>query len=233
MLSVSILSLSETSFARIRQAFVHQSVARIVSSGQAKPVSDAAGWRLEKDADGVRIYVRQMQGTSYRQVKAVTTVAASLSGMVALIKDDQASPQWMNRVEKFETVRQVSDREWYTYAEVGIPWPFKNIDMVTHNTLRQAADGKVMITIQNVPDFLPRRTDKSRVVRAQGSWLLAPQRGGVSVEYIFQAKPEGIALPPWLVNSLTVSSFHGGIGRMRRLAETEKYRNATLEYIRE
>ena len=233
VLTASNLSFSKTLHDSQKWLFFTEPAAKTVSFGKAKPTFDATHWQLEKDADGVQIYVRQMDGISYRQVKAVTKVAASLGGMVSLIKDDQASPQWMDRVEKFETVKQISTSEWYTYAEVGIPWPFKNIDMVTQNTLSQATDRNVTISIRNVPGFLPKRKDKSRVIRAQGSWLLIPKKDGVLVEYIFQAKPEGIALPPWLVNSLTVHSFHRGIGRMRKLAETEKYKNAALDYIRE
>ena len=233
VLTASILYFSKTPDFVTYKLFSHEPAAKIVCSGKAKPASEADNWQLEKDADGVQIYVRQMDGTSYRQVKAVTKVAASLGGMVSLIKDDKASPQWMDRVEKFETVKQISPNEWYTYAEVGIPWPFKNIDMVTQNTLSQATDRNVVISIRNAPGFLPKRKDKSRVIRAQGSWLLVPKKDGILVEYIFQAKPEGLALPPWLVNSLTVNSFHRGIGRMRRLAETEKYKNAALDYIRE
>ena len=233
VLTASNLSFSKTLHDSPKWLFFTEPAAKTVSFGKAKPTFDATHWQLEKDADGVQIYVRQMDGISYRQVKAVTKVAASLGGMVSLIKDDQASPQWMDRVEKFETVKQISTSEWYTYAEVGIPWPFKNIDMVTQNTLSQATDRNVTISIRNVPGFLPKRKDKSRVIRAQGSWLLIPKKDGVLVEYIFQAKPEGIALPPWLVNSLTVHSFHRGIGRMRKLAETEKYKNAALDYIRE
>lgn len=233
VLTASILYFSKTFHDSPKWLFFTEPAFKIVSFGQAKPTFNATDWQLEKDADGVQIYVRQMDGTSYRQVKAVTKVAASLGGMVTLIKDDHASPQWMDRVEKFETVRQVADNEWYTYAEVGIPWPFKNIDMVTRNTLLQDGNRNVTVTIRNVPEFLPKRKDKSRVIRAQGSWMLIPKKDGVLVEYIFQAKPEGIALPPWLVNSLTVHSFHRGIGRMRKLAETEKYKNAALDYIRD
>ncbi|MCU0353284.1 MAG: hypothetical protein MUD08_06020 [Cytophagales bacterium] len=185
-----------------------------------KPIS----WRLEKDANGVQVYVHDADAHSYRQVKAVARVATTVGGMVAVIKDDKASPRWMDRVVKFETIKTVSAQDWYTYAEIGIPWPFKNADIVTRNTLTQYEDGQVVITLQNEPTFVEKKKDKSRVLRAGGSWKITPCPGGVMIEYAFHAKPEGLALPAWLVNAITVQSLHRSAERLRKLAESDTYR---------
>ncbi|MDJ1483751.1 hypothetical protein QNI16_24845 [Cytophagaceae bacterium YF14B1] len=198
------------------------------------PISDTeSGWKLEKDANQVQIYVKAASGSSYRQVKAVTTISTTLCGMVALIKDASASPRWMDRVVKYETLQNINDKDWYTYAEIGIPWPFKNADVITHNVLTQSTDGKVTIDIKNAPSYIKKYKDKARVLQAGGSWMLTPEENGVKVEYIFHAKPEGLSLPAWLVNSITVQSFHRSIERMRHLAEMQKYRTAKLEYIKQ
>lgn len=209
------------------------SVKEIVSPESEKPASAGPAWQLEKDENGVQVYVKPASASSYRQVKAITRIPTTLSGMIALIKDDAASPRWMDRVVKFETIRKVNAHEWYTYAEIGIPWPFKNADVITKNNLTQAPDGVVTIDIQNTPDFVAKHKDKARVLRAGGSWVLTPHPDGVSVEYIFHAKPEGLSLPAWLVNAITVQSFHRSIERMRHLAGTDKYKSVQLPYIKQ
>ncbi len=205
---------------------------KIVSFKKAKPVLTESAWQLEKDANGVQIYVKAASASAYRQVKAVTRVHTSMSGMIALIKDDAASPRWMDRIVKFETIRKITNQEWYTYAEIGIPWPFKNADLITRNLLEQSDKGIITIRIENTPDFVEKYKDKARVLRAGGGWTLTPQKESVLVEYIFHAKPEGLSLPAWLVNSITIQSFHRSIERMRRLAETDKYKTEKLPYIR-
>ena len=202
-------------------------------SGSANSADKPTDWRLEKDANGVQIYVHDADAHSYRQVKAVARVATTIGGMVALIKDDKASPRWMDRVVEFETIKAVSAQEWYTYAEIGIPWPFKNADIVTRNVLTQHEDGRVTITLRNEPAFVAKKKDKSRVLRAGGSWQLTPYPGGVLVEYVFHAKPEGLSLPAWLVNAITVQSLHRSAERLRKLAESNTYRNVRLSYIRQ
>jgi len=207
---------------------------KIISFVHSKAVSVEPDWKLEKDAGGVQVYVRPASGSAYRQVKAVTKVACSLGGMVTLIKDDAASPQWMDRIVKYQTLQKVNEHEWYTYAEIGIPWPFKNADVITRNVLNQNENNRVTITIENTPDFIEKYKDKARVLRAGGSWVLTPQTdGSLLVEYIFQAKPEGLSLPAWLVNAITIQSFHRSVERLHRLAETDQYRQLKLVYVKQ
>ena len=207
--------------------------AKIVSQTKAKPAVSEPQWELEKDEDGVQIYVKPASANSYRQVKAVTRISTTLSAMVALIRDDASARKWMDRVEKFETIKEITPVQWYTYSEISIPWPFKNADIITKNTLTQDENGAVTIQIQNAPDYMPKQDGKSRVLRAGGGWIITPDKNGVVVEYMFHAKREGLSLPGWLVNAITVQSFHRSIERMKAVAQTGKYKDVKLSYLKQ
>ncbi len=234
-LGINLTSLSKLSciLGLFFSGIVTEPVPRIVSRPSTKPAVAEPKWELEKDEDGVQIYVKPASANSYRQVKAVTRISTTLSAMVALIRDDATAHSWMDRVVKFETIKEITPIQWYTYSELSIPWPFKNADIITKNTLTQDENGAVTIQIQNAPDYMPKLEGKSRVLRAGGGWLLTPDKNGVVVEYMFHAKPEGLSLPGWLVNAITVQSFHRSIERMKAVAETGKYKDVKLSYIKQ
>lgn len=57
------------------------------------------GWKLEKDKDGIQVYTRLTEGRKIKEFRAVTRVNASLTSVVALVRDADAAKDWYNHVE--------------------------------------------------------------------------------------------------------------------------------------
>lgn len=182
-------------------------------------------WELSRERDSVRVYTRQKPGTRFRQLKAEMTVAQSPASLLALVKDDSVAQDWISSIKSFETIAR-SPQEWYTYAVVGIPWPFQDRDLVSRNRLRRdTASGGLSVSIVSVPDYIPEQGNKARMQQAEGEWQFVPTAAGDStrVTYIFYSEPEASILPTWLVTSIVTNGVLNTLKNMRALVRQPAY----------
>jgi hypothetical protein len=192
-------------------------------------------WELTKTEDGIMLYRRPYKNTGDKEVLAVMTVSASLSALVALIKDDEAAPQWINRMKTFQTLPNAQEAKWYTYGELSLPFPYYNRDLVSENILTQNKQTKqVQINIRSRPQYQPEVQGKVRIVVAEGAWIFTPlpNKGGVEVQYMFYAA-SNISLPKWVTEPLVIKGIISTMRNMRLLLQQPKYAQTRLSYIEE
>ncbi|WP_020530860.1 hypothetical protein [Flexithrix dorotheae] len=167
-----------------------------------------ADWKLAKDKSGIQIYTKNIEEVGFKQIKATVKLESSVESCVALIKDANAGKDWINRVVEFKDLKIENDSLWYTYAEIDIPWPFNNKDLVSKNKLVvDQKSGAVTIFLESMPDFIPEADGKKRIKKSEGSWKFIPQEDGTT-EVIYQifAEPNDF-LPQWLVNMVVIGSI--------------------------
>lgn len=203
-----------------------------VCSDNESSVPATKEWKLIKNKQGIRIYARSYKNTKHRELKAIGVFRTSLSCLVAIIKDDTAVPDWINRMKTFKNIKVISDFEWYTYAEISLPFPYYNRDLISLNTLKQNKNGIVTISIKSKPTYLPERKKKVRMKNAEGHWRFKPLGDGrVLVSYQFYAEPN-LGLPSWIMNPLATKGVLNTLKSFRKMADKTKYQKADLSYIR-
>jgi len=191
-----------------------------------------ADWMLAKDQQGVKIYTRQVQGIDFKAFKGVTTIKTSLSSLVALVMDAQASPDWMKNCSQSKLLKQVNAKECFTYSLSKAPWPVKDRDSIIHHVISQAK-GTRAVTIKQVgkPDYIKENKDILRVKRIEGFWRFTPRKDG-HVDVVYQALSDpGGAIPVWLVNSMLVAQPYETLLKMQKVVQREKYQKAKLAFI--
>jgi hypothetical protein len=173
-------------------------------------------WKLAKDSDGIQVYIRRMEDTGYRQLKAEAFLDRNLEGCVRLIRDAKAGTEWIHRMIVFEDLGAVNDTTWYTYGEITIPWPFQNKDLISRNTLsRNRSTGAVDITLESMPTHLPEKEGIKRIRQSEGKWRFEPQSSQkTKVIYTVYAEQDDF-LPDWLVSRVVVASIHKTISQMQ------------------
>jgi hypothetical protein len=180
--------------------------------------SYAGDWKLLKDTPTLKIYNRTYQQSQFKEYKAVMTVKASLFDLLALIKNDTIAKNWISRVKEFKTLQIVSTHEWYTYAEMSLPFPFQNRDLVSHNTVTQT-ENHILIELQSVPNFIPEHPNKVRMKKSKGKWLFKKlSNQEVEVIYEFFSEP-AIALPQWFVQPFIVQGIYDTLYKMKQIVE--------------
>lgn len=193
-----------------------------------------AQWILAKDQQGVKVYTRKIAGADFKEFKGVVTIKTSLTSLVALVLDAEASPDWIKNCSESKVLKQINSQETYSYSLSKAPWPVKSRDSIIHNRVSQAR-GSLVVTLTQVgkPDYIETKKNIIRVQRIKSTWTFTPQKDG-NVEVVYQSLSDpGGAIPVWLVNSMLVAQPYETLLKMKQIVQKDKYQNAELDFIRE
>lgn len=162
-------------------------------------------WQLEREEDGVSVYLADVPGSKYKAYRGVVTINADLAAVQAAQEDVAGSCSWIFSCQQQRLlVTEGNVSELYTRFEM--PWPVKARDSVIQVTTRTDADGGVTRLLKAVPQRLPEEKDFVRVQRVDGEWHLKPlDQGRVEVTYEVHTEPGG-SVPSWLANSFVVDA---------------------------
>ncbi|MDW7690404.1 hypothetical protein R9C00_23410 [Flammeovirgaceae bacterium SG7u.111] len=174
-------------------------------------------WELSKSEEGIEIYVRRMETSGFRQVLAKMKTDAFPTTCLALIQDAEAATSWIDRMVKFELIDAENDSVWYTYGEIGIPWPFQNKDLISKNSVTSDSLGShICVALESVPDYLPEEEGKARIKDSEGKWEFYEKEGKTEIAYTMYAEANDF-LPNWLVEKIVVGSVFKTMENMKAL----------------
>ena len=196
------------------------------------PTSAQTSWKLSTESEGIKVYTGIYPGSKIKSVKVECEFKASASQFVAVLMDIKSSPEWLYHTRLCTVVKQVSPSELYYYSEVTLPWPAENRDFVSHLSVSQNPETK-LITINGpaVPGFVPLKDGIVRVDHSGSEWLVTPLANGqVSVKYTLHVDPGG-ALPVWLVNMFATEGPIQIFKKLKLQLQKPAYKNVVLPYI--
>ena len=121
------------------------------------PVMAAAWDMVRNDPErDIRVYVRDVQKSSYKSFYAVTRFKTSLGAVVAVLSDVPAMPEWIARMRGVTLLRRSGDNELWVHASYRLPYPFLEREAVLYSTLKQDPQTRVVtITTRSVPGMQP------------------------------------------------------------------------------
>lgn len=188
-------------------------------------------WKLEKDKEGVKVYLREYKND--KQAKAEMIVNSSLAAIVALLKDESVGTDWIDRANEFKVVKTNGDKEWYTYTEISLPFPYSNRDMIIKNILSQNSSKVVKITTDSEHTLLPVDDDLERVEVADGYWELTPiGKGQVKVFYqVYVEMGVKAPIPNWVKDPMMADGILDTMVGMKEMLPN--YQSKKLSYITE
>jgi hypothetical protein len=191
-------------------------------------------WELEKVEEDyqLKIYTREIDNSDLKEFKGEMFVDVKLSTIVALLTDDKATPEWMNKCEHFEVLERLEGHHSIVYFVNGAPWPVSDRDAVISSKLTQDPHTlAVRIDVKALTGYLPKNDDYVRIPRMVGFWEFIPQTSGqVLIRYQVHAEPGG-SLPAWLANSVVVDTPYNTMTNMLEMLKREKYITAKIPYI--
>lgn len=188
-------------------------VATLVSLLFVQPSFAQSDWSLARDAEGIKVYVRNVEDSPLREFRGEAQLKATPEDVVKVLRDADAFRKWMPDVAASELLK-ATDTEQFHYLDNKAPWPVSNRDGVYHFTYSRAGDGTVTVRVEAVPDYVPLRDGKVRIPQAKGLWKLVPNAEGVGVTYQMHASPGG-AIPNWLANQAAVDTPYGTLKALR------------------
>ena len=198
-------------------------------------VSDSSDWELEKEEEDIqlKIYTREISGSSLKEFKGEMIVETKITTIAALFLDSKAAPQWMHQCEKFEVIEQTDPKKALIYFINGAPWPVSDRDAVISSNMSQDPETLALrIDVEVIADRLPENDDYVRIPRMKGFWSFTPMpEGEIKIVYQVHAEPGG-SLPAWLANSVVVDTPYHTMSNMLEMLVLEKYQQAKIPFIK-
>jgi hypothetical protein len=202
----------------------------LAMAGTASAGAEPA-WELRKDADGVRIYSRPVEGWTIHETRGDVHIDAKLASVVAVIDDVPQQVNLSDVVKSALVSRRDSSTRYQYHSVIKMPWPLRDRDIVSEREIRQdPVTLEVTITDTAVPDALPRQEDLIRILKSRSVWTLTPRSGGVDVQMRGLSDPNG-SIPSSVINAMSVGTPFKTLKNLRRLALEERYVNASLSFL--
>ena len=162
-------------------------------------------WKLEREEEGVQVYLAEVPGSKYKAYRGVVKIKSDISRLLALQEDVAQSCTWIYSCQSQRLLESDGGHGW-VYTRFDMPWPVKARDSILEVTTQKAADGSVTRLLKAAPERLPEDKDFVRVRRVDGLWSLRPLANG-EVEVIYEVHTEpGGSVPSWLANSFVVDA---------------------------
>lgn len=194
-------------------------------------INAQADWELKKDKDGIKVYLRDVEGSDIQEYKAVAILEGKISSFIAVMKDVNAYPELYKHTKEVKLISE-NDTFHVHYMATNTPWPVKDRDAVYSSTYSQHYNTKlVRIDMKIEQGYMEPNDDYVRMDKADGFWLfdqVDPNR--VEVVYQMHAEPGG-SIPNWVVNMFLVDTPIEDIEMLQERALLEKYQNQKFDFL--
>ncbi|MBN1496459.1 MAG: START domain-containing protein [Spirochaetes bacterium] len=193
------------------------------------------GWKLQRNKDGIRAYLRDIPDQKLKEFLGVMLVrGVRLSSMVATFDDTASYTRWMHNCTESRLLKYINVQERITYTVTHAPWPATDRDTVVYSLMSQnPADNSVTIAITGKPDYMPRQPKRLRIPMMKATWTFRPlESGDVMIMYQTVTDPGG-PLPRALLNLSVVDLPFYTMHKFRDVVKEDRYAAATYTVIKE
>ncbi len=188
---------------------------------------DDEGWVDRGGRDGVRLAIRDRQGSKIREIRAIAEVDAPPERVLAVLADVEHYPQFMPPTEEVRLLRREGDAAVY-YMEINPPVVARR-DYCFRVAFEHFPDGKLRSHWELEPSgCLPERSGVVRVQATDGEWILEPREGGKKTQALYRCHIEiGGQVPAWMVNQRSIAQLPDVINAVRRAVTQPRYAACT------
>ncbi len=164
-----------------------------------------SSWELKKEAKGVKVYTKTVEGSILKEFRGVAILPASLDKVRKVFEDTESGCSWIYKCKEFKEIKVVSPAEKYFYYRQGLSWPVLDRDVVDLRIRTQDPKTKMLSyhISEASPEMYPYQKSVVRMPYLRVLWQFTPKsETTVELDYQIQADPGG-KIPKWLVNRLS------------------------------
>lgn len=191
-------------------------------------------WKQKSSKDSINVYTAEVPGSRVNAIRVVSNVPATMSALIAVMLDIDATGEWVYSTKSVKVLKQVSVSEVYYHSELSFPWPASNRDFIAHISVVQDPVSKITtLEAINVPDMLPVKPGIVRVSQSIAKWTFTPlSKNLIRVEYFLQCDPGG-SLPAWLINMFATKGPSESFKKLRSQLQKPVYKQAHFSFIKD
>lgn len=163
-------------------------------------------WELKKDKDGIKVYTRDVEGSSFKEFKGVTVIDnVTITQVLDVIFDVKNYDKLFPDLSGQKVIEQKGKYHNIHYSVLHTPWPVSDRDDVNEMDTKISDDGNSAFVSVNVrKGLVDEKKGLVRISEGKGFWKLTKEGNGVKVVYQYHGNPGG-SIPAWLANSFVVS----------------------------
>jgi len=201
--------------------------------------SSSFDWTLERDENGIKVYLKEFWAEKIKAFRGVVTINASVDSLLAVITDIDACPDWVQHCQNPLMLERINFSECYHYLIHNLPFPVVNREFILYTKIsRDPASGAITVDSVSRPDYcLQQQTPDCqfikhsslvRVRHSHGSYLLEPVKKRITKFTWTQHTNPGGNLPAWLVNQMIREVPYLTLQSLRKKVTEKKYQKARL-----
>lgn len=188
-------------------------------------------WELKKEEDGIKVFLRDVEGSKIQEYKAEAILKGKISNYIAVMKDVNSYDELYEHTKEVKLLFE-NDTFHVHYIATNTPWPVKDRDAVYSSTYRQYYDTKIVrIDMKIESGYVAEKDDYVRMEKADGYWLFDQvEPNKVEVIYQMLAEPGG-SIPTWVVNMFLVDTPIEDLKKLQERAQLEQYANQKFNFL--
>lgn len=194
-------------------------------------LSFSQNWTLAKNEDGIKVYTRQIEGSSLKEFKGETQIKGTIESFVALLRDVPNFHLFFESAMNPKLLKLQGDTLQIHYLQTKAPWPVSNRDGVYQYLYQYNANQKeLLVGLKALPTYSKKEADFVRVPEASGFWKAKQVTSTeISVVYQLHANPGG-SLPAWLANSSSIDLPFNTLTKLKERIVLKQYQNKKLPF---
>lgn len=189
------------------------------------PSSDAK-WEQFDEADGIRMFRRDVPGSSVVALRGEGFISAPIARVASVLVDRKRSTEWIDRLVKTKVIRHISETEAVNWNHIRTPSPLKDRDFVFKTLITtNPAKKQVVFSYHSVTDSLAPEYDayvrgsfqsgKFELTMVERTNKDGAKTRGTNVVAEVLVDPRG-SVPSFLVNMVQKSWPHKTLMALRK-----------------
>jgi hypothetical protein len=177
-------------------------------------------WRLYKDNQNYKLWLKEVAGTSIKQFKIETTSQKKdMNTFYNLMRDVENMNKWYDKVKSVKLLKKISENEAIYLMEYDLPFPLEDrITTIKGAIFFDELKRTIRVETEYYPYTIPKdKSNLTLITKISGVWDIVKQKNGeIMISHVGFMNPEG-NIPAWLINEGVTSGPVKTIQNMLKL----------------
>ncbi|MCX6284938.1 MAG: hypothetical protein NTW31_11975 [Bacteroidetes bacterium] len=167
----------------------------------------AQTWNFIKEKDGIKIYTRTAEHSSFKCFKGETVFHTTMEKLSMYIGNVQNVDWWDKNVSEIKVIFYEPDKLIKYYLVYDVPWPLNDRDLCVEARITiDPVTGEKIVSAKPLLDVIPEREGIVRIRNYWQKWTLKPE-GKNNIHAVLEGFVDpGGSVPSWLYNMVIVDT---------------------------
>lgn len=173
-------------------------------------------WEIAKQADGITVYTRTVEGFDIKELKAEILIDAPIHNVVNVLLNVENYPTWAYNYSEAKLLKREGNTS-IIYIIMDIPWPMEDRDNVI-KMVKESNGDTTIIKSTTIKGYIAPQKGITRIPYHVGSWTLVKKGNKTETTLQTHAIPGGEA-PEWLLNIFLTEGPYESLLALSMLAQ--------------